>query len=286
MKIRSFAEYSNARSNDPATFSKRVAIATHELTEHSLFSIVSRSSELSEEHLDLPVIIDSGFSIEPSVINEGSSYVYNRISTPTIEDIVDRLSSNPYVPKLSSSIKDIKKKFRFPIIATNSTGSKEFKTIGKLKASNTNYSSFRENPTAKTRFKILAFKGKPISIVEWINRFPIDVDMNSFEYLNESNDISSIIYEKFDAELCNIEIIESIKGDIIIRSVSNKLDLNPIQEKAVYESVYEDYYQSSLPGWFKKTVFKEYIAEYCKQKQLDSHLINSIHALDYSKLSK
>lgn len=286
MKIKNFGEYVNMKSKDPSVFSKKVAIATLERLDHSLFSIVDTSDKILEVGLDSPIIVDSSFTLDLESINEDSSHLYNRIPVPKVEDIVDKLSSSPYIPKSKSSIKDIRKKFRFPVIASNSKESKEYKTIGKLRASNTIYTKFIENPTPKTKFTLLSFKGEPISIIEKINRFPIDVDLNRFEYLNEAKEICSSIYESFNLELCNISIVESTKGDVLVRSIDTKIDLNPLQEKVVYEHVYEDYYQAKLPNWFKNTVFKDHISEYCKQKELDLKLIKSNNSINYSKLLK
>jgi hypothetical protein len=284
VKIKTFNEFERRFSQDPSTFSKQVAIASAYRDEHPFFSIVKNQSELSETYQGYPVIIDEGFSIGTQAIYESSVGAYNSKPVPSIVEISNKLSDNPYIPKISNNIKDIRKGFRFPIIAKRSSGSDSYKTIGKLRSSGINYSEFIENPEPKTRFKILAFKGEPISIVEWINKFPLDVDIDSFDYLKESNELSSTIWENFNLELCNIEIIESVKGDIMIKSIDTNLNLNPAQEKIVYERVYEDHYNMSLPNWFKKQIFESHVLPYYKRRANDVKLIKSRHTIDYSKL--
>lgn len=285
MKIKSFNDFEKRYSNDYNTFSKKVAIASIKREDHPFFSVIKDRSDLYEKYQGYPVIIDEGFSTGPQLVFENSAGVYNSNSAPDLIEISRKMSDNPYLPKVSTSIRDIRKGFRFPVIAKSEKRSDSYKTIGKLRSSEINYDTFMENPDPRTRFKILVFKGEPVSIVEWINKFPIDVDMNSFEYLKESIEISKLIWEHLDLDLCNVEIIESIKGDIIIKSVSTDLNLNPIQEKVVYEKVYEDHYGAKLPNWFKIKIFNDHVLPYYKRRENDVKLIKSRHSMDYSKVN-
>lgn len=284
MKIQTFNDYERRYSKDYSTFSKQVAIASLTKKEHPFFSIVNNKKDIHERYQGYPVILDEGFCIGVQALYESSVGAYNSNRAPDLIEISRKLSDNPYLPKISNSIKDIRKGFRFPIIAKSDTKSDSYKTIGKLRSAGINYSTFIENPEAKTRFKILVFKGDPISIVEWINKFPIDVNLNSFEYLKESIQISNLIWENFNLDLCNIEIIESIKGDILMKSVDTNMNLNPLQEKLVYERIYEDYYESKLPNWFKHKIFEDHVLPYYKRRANDVKLIKSKHSMDYSKI--
>jgi hypothetical protein len=281
--IKNFESFQKRYSKDPETFLKQVGIASHSLTEHSLFKVVKSQNEISESYLDYPLILDEGFSLKIETINEKAAHTYNYGESPNILDIVDKMSSSPYSPKVVDKIQDTRKKFRYPVIAIKGDSKEEYRTIGKLRASDVIYSKFLENPDAKTRFKILSFKGDPISVIEHINKFKLDVDINSFQFLNEVKEISKNVYETFGFDICNVEIVESLKGDILIRSIDKKIDLNPLQEAKIYQCVYEDYYQTRLPNWFKKKVLNEHFSKYIKDMSNHTNLIKSKHSLNYSK---
>lgn len=188
----------------------------------------------------------------------------------------------PYLPNSVSDIRKIKE-LNFPIIAQSGENQDEYKSISKLKSSERIYKNFRERPVARTRFKILAFKDQPISVVEWINKFPIDADLGNFVYIAEVADICKRTFDKFKLDVYNIEIIESIKGKIFIESIDKRLDLNPHQARILYESVYEDYYKTRLPKWVKDKIIEENTSSYYRQKYFDSKLIKTKHSLNYSK---
>lgn len=286
MRLKSFDDFEKHRSGDPSNFIGQVGMATFNKSSHPYYSIISKQSQLVENQYDFPIILDSGFNVSIQAINENSSLVYNSTESPSNSDLLRKLSGFKYSPKTSNSIRDIKKGFRFPIVASNDSGSQEYKTIGKLRNSGTNYSKFTENPTAKTRFRILSFKGNPISIIERINRFESDIDLKYFDHMNESIEICKKIDEVFNLDLCNIEVIESVKGDILIKSVNTDLNLNPLQEARVYEAVYEDFYECRLPNFVKDKIFEENVKPYCEKMDLNLKLIKSKRALDYSKIKR
>lgn len=283
--IKTFNQYSVQFSKDPSNFLNRVNIATSEGFNYDYFNIISNSFDLKESDDSVPVILTDNFSADYEVINESTIYKYNNGPSPSKSTVLESFSNTEYSPNYVNSIRDVKK-LKFPIVASNSKSSDEYKTIGKLKNCNSVYNRFTEKPVPKTLFKILSFKGKPISIVEWINRFPIDVDMNSFKYLDESIDLSNSVHEKFKLDLCNISILESDKGKIYISSVDKIFDFNPHQAKLVYEEIYEDFYRSRLPNFIKNKVMTESVIPYYKNKYYDSKLIKSNHSMDYSRYIK
>lgn len=280
--IKSFDKYSIRHSKDPDIFLNQVNIAISENFSHPYFNVISSKYDLGEAIDDMPTILTDSFAYDYQAINESRTFTYNSANSPVENDVFEHYSGIGYSPKRVHSIKDVKK-LNFPIKATNKTGSDEYKTIGKLKNCNSVYQHFTERPVPKTAFKILSFKGEPVSIVEWINRFPLDVDLDSFKYLEESKKISREAYNKFGIDLCNISILESNKGKIYVKSVDKIFNLNPHQAKIVYESIYEDYYQSRIPNFVKNKLLKEHVKPYYKKKYYDSRLIRSNHAIDYSK---
>lgn len=280
--IKNFDQYSIRYSKDPNKFLNQVNVAVGESFSHSYFNVISNSHDLSESNADFPMILTDSFVFEYNSINESSVFKYNYRDLPSKDSIYEYFLGLGYSPKSVSNIKDIKK-LKFPIEASNSKGTDLYKTIGKLKNCESIYKSFKESPEAKTQFKILSFKGNPISIVEKINKFPIDVDLNSFKYLEECQNISEAAYNEFGIDICNISIIESLNEKIYVKSIDKKFDFNPHQAKIVYESVYEDFYQTRLPNFVKHMILEKNVAPYYKQKYYDSKLIKSNHSMDYSK---
>ncbi len=280
--IKNFDQYSTRYSSDSSTFLNKVAIATSESFGHSYFNIIKNQFDLYETSADFPIIITDLFNESSQIINESLNYKYNSTETPHWKIFEESMFGTPYLPNSVSDIKKIKD-LNFPIIAQLGDVSDEYKSASKLKSSEKIYKNFKERPVPRTRFKILAFKDQPISIVEWINKFPIDSDLKGFTYIKEVEDICKRTFDRFKLDVYNIEIIESIKGKIFIESIDKKIKLNPHQARILYESVYEDYYKTRLPKWVKDKIIEENTAQYYKQKYLDSKLIKTKHSLNYSK---
>jgi hypothetical protein len=259
-----------------------VAIASDDTFEHSYFKLIKNQFDLHEASIDSPIIITDLFNESSQIINESLNYKYNSSITPDWKLVEESFSNSSYFPKQVSDIKKIKD-LRFPIVAQSGSFSDEYKSVGKLKSAERIYKNFKERPVPRTRFKILAFKNNPISIVEWINKFPIDVDLNNFIYISESEDLCNKIYDKFKLDVYNIEILESVDGRIYLESIDKKINLNPHQARLLYESIYEDYYKTRLPNWVKNKIINEHTNGYYKQKYYDLKLINSKHAINYSK---
>ena len=129
----------------------------------------------------------------------------------------------------------------------------------------------------------MAFKGKPISIVENINRLPLDVDMNRFKMLDQVNEITSKIDESYSLDIYNIELLESTKGKLYIKSIDRDINLNPRESVFLYERAYLEYHNRPIPNWVSRQIVKEHLNPYYKSKSYDSMMVKSKHTLDYSK---
>jgi hypothetical protein len=283
VNFKSFNDYVKQYSNDIKTFSNRVAIATNENVDFPYFNVIRSEYDVSNNY-DIPIIISESFNPESIAINESHNFLYNKHITPKLESIYEDFAGHSFIPKEVSDIKNIKK-LKFPILASSKDKSDEYKTIGKLKASESIYNKFRENPIPKTKFTILSFKNSPISIIETINKYPLDVDISKFKHLKEISDIVNKVYEKYNnLDFYNIDIIESTDGGFYINGINRKMNLNPHQAKSVYKCAYEDHYQSRLPKWAEEEIFNESVIPYYRKKALDSHLITSNNSIDYSKI--
>lgn len=282
MKIKGFDQYTKQYSGDITTFINKVTIATSENIEFPYFNYVKSSFDLKESYGNSPIIISSDFAFESSAIYESNNFTYNLNEVPLLDSVFNDFKGESFIPAEVNDIKNIKN-LKFPIKAYNKNGEHDFKTIGKLRASEGNYNKFRENATPRTRFTVLSFKDNPISIIETVNNFPLDVDINRFSYINEIKNISKLLFEKYNLDFYNIEILESEKGSLYLNGVNKKLALNPHQSFKVYEAAYLDYYETRIPNWVKKSMLEESVKPYYKNKAYDSMLIKSNHTLNYSK---
>lgn len=281
MNFKNFDQYVSQYSNDFSSFSNKVSLATSESLDFPYFNYLNSSYDLNESDLGTPIIISEGFAFTSENLNE--SFTYNLNASPMFETVVSDLSNMDFIPKECRNIRDIKK-LKFPVTAYHKNGHDDFKTVGKLRSSEGIYNRFREKIVPKTKFKVLSFKGDPISIVETINKFPLDVNIKRFKYLNKVNEISKVLYEKYKLDFYNIELLESMKGGLYLNGVNRKLDINPHQAYKVYEAAYEDFYSAKLPNWVKKKMISESVSKYYQTKLYDSMLIKTEHTLDYSKL--
>jgi hypothetical protein len=253
-----------------------------ELLKKKFNIVIIDVDRLQENYKNIPIIVSDDFTNESIALNESDEFTYNLNELPSLTRVLDDFKNESFTTNQEFDIKNIKK-LKFPITAYHKNGSTDFKTIGMLKKSEGIYERFREKIIPKTKFKVLSFKGEPISVVETINNFPLDVDMKRFMLLNEVKRISKSLHEKYDLDFYNIELLESSNGKLYINNVNRKLDLNPHQAFVVYEAAYNDYYTSSIPNWVKDKMLNESVIKYYKQKYLDSQLIKSNHTFNYAK---
>ncbi len=282
MAFKTFNEYSRTNSNDIREYLNRVVIATDEKIEYQYFDSISNVFEFNQLDTDRPVIMYDKFTFDYSSINESEVFTYGIHSVPNRDYIYRDLFENDYIPRRVTDIKNIKK-IKFPIIAKNDNLTSKYKTIGKLKKSDNIYNNFIEDIIPKTRFKALIFKGDPICLQESINRYDIDCDLKNFKYLENINNISEAVHSKYGLDFYTLNIIESSKGKIYLDKIEGIPSLNPHQAIKVYESAYNDFYQSRLPNWVKQKIVSESVVPYFKKKQYDNMLIKSNYAIDYSK---
>lgn len=282
VKFKNFDQYTSQYSNDATSFLNKVGIATSESIDFPYFEYLKSHFDLNESASDIPIIVSSDFAFESQAIYESNRFTYNLNEAPSIDTIYEDFSGAQFIPKLAKSIPDAKK-LKFPVVAYGKKGESEFKTIGKLRSSEGIYSKFREKIVPKTKFNVLSFKGKPISIVERVNKFPLDVNLKRFKHLSRVNEISKKLFEKYDLDFYNIEILESVKGGLYINGMNKKLELNPHQAYVVYENAYEDFYNSRIPNWVKNKIITEHVSKYYKNKAYDAMLLKTSHTMDYSK---
>lgn len=284
MKLKKFDDYVKQYSNDVKTFLNKVAIATNEDVNLSYFNVVRSGFDLSN-NVGIPIIVSESFTNKSIAINESNGFTYNIHEFPIFNLVCEDFVDVNFIPKSVKDIKEIKKnKLKFPILAEGKEYSDEYKTIEKLRASERLYDRFIEKPIPRTRFSVLSFRNVPISIVETINKYPLDVEIKGFQFINEVKEIVNSIYEKYNnLDFYNLELVESIKGGIYLTDINKKLNLNPHQAKIVYETAYQDYYKSKLPNWARTKIFNESVLPYYEKKDLDCKLIKSKHTIDYSK---
>lgn len=279
MKFRSFNEYLDDKSGDINMYIQKVGIATNNDVS-PIFKKITSSDDIEELSEEIAVILSDDYLHENSAINEHISAFNNK--KLDLSDIRKQIGEFRHIPKKVTNIQEVKK-LKFPIIASNKSGEYSYKTIGKLKASESIYKSFKESIVPKTRFNILAHKNKAISIVERINRMPLDVDVSKFSMLDQINDITNKIYETYSLDFYNIEVLESSKGTLYINSIDRNIKTNPRESVLLYENAYLEYNKRPLPNWVKNQMIKEYVVPYYKNKKYDSMMIKSKHTMDYSK---
>jgi hypothetical protein len=281
VKFKNFNQYSDQYSSDVNTFINKVGIATNEDIDFPYFNYIKNQYDLKETYDNFPIIIADDYMYESSSLNE-SKFTYNLNKTPSFDKVLEDFNGSKFIPSYTNDIKNVKK-LKFPITAINDEGEISYSTVGKLRASEGIYERFTEKIVPKTKFTILSFKGKPISAIETINRFPLDVDLSRFEFIKEVKDISKQLHDKYNLDFYNVELIESVKGGLYINNVNRKLNLNPHQAITVYEAAYGDYYSARVPKWVKEQMINESVSKYYKQKHFDSMLIKSNHTLNYKK---
>lgn len=273
MKLKKFNEYSNIYSKDPRNFEKKIGLACSNNTKSDIFKIV----ESTDSSQDLPIILwNSNLKI-----NENSSFLFNRKRLPLFEEICDTFANESFIPSTVTDRTAVKK-LKFPITGISKDGKEDFKTYGKFKKSENQFSKFREKITPTTRFDIIAFKKEPIHIQERINTIGFDSKISEFRYLDQVDNIINKIHTEYPTDFYHVGLIES-NGKLYLDSIDTSLNLSPSQSIKMYETAYENYYETALPNWFKKTIFENQIKPYYKSRYYDALLIKPKNSIDFKK---
>lgn len=279
MNFKNFSQYIDDKNKDINSYLKKVAIITNHKT-IPIFKQVDMSDNINELSSQIALIFSDDYTHRNSFINENKLAFNN--TNHDLSNIKERIGNFKHLPSMTDDIKKVKS-LKFPIIASNKKENVRYKTIGKLKSSDNIYNSFKEDLVPKTKFKVLAFKSEPISIVESINRLPLDVDINRFKMIDQVKEITSKIHEVYSLDIYNIEILESDRGTLYIKSIDRDIKLNPRESVILYEKAYSEYNNRPIPNWARIAIVKEHLGPYYKSKYYDSMLVKSKHTLDYSK---
>jgi hypothetical protein len=269
LKIKLFDSYLDYYSKDPSNFEKKIRLVG-ECAIPELFD--------SSEESDSPIIIWSNGHPE---LNEGLNFFkFNKGVTPNQINILKDFKDSDYVPNQCDNRVDAKN-LAFPIIAQNGEDSIEFKTYNKLKKSEKDFTIFSEKPKKEKEFEILIFKNSPIHIDESIKGSRFDANKN-FKYNLQVNELSNTIHEKYGFDFYKIKLLESNKK-VYLTGISTSDSLEPIHLAKIYETAYENFYETRLPQWFKKHIFENYVKESLKSKYYDALLLNKKYAEQYKK---
>jgi len=275
VKLKKFNEYTLSYSKDPKNFEKKIALACSENLNNQVFQLVNSTFE--SEITELPIIRwNTKFNI-----NESSSFFYNKSSFPTFEEICDSFSNESFIPRTISN-RDGVKRLKFPIIGITKDSSEEFKTYGKFKKSEKNFSKFREKVTPQTRYDVIAFKSEPLHLQERINHIGFDANLSNFKHLDQVNSIIEKVNQRYPVDFYHCSLIES-DGRLYLEAVGTSLSLSPSQSVKMYEKAYENFYEFSLPNWFKNQLFENHIKPYYRSRYYDALLIKPKSAINFKK---
>lgn len=280
MKLKKFNDYSLGYSKDPKNFEKRVTFASPTQTALEIFDQVSNPFDFKNGSIETPVVLWDGFSFDFTQINEKAQF-FNRKSIPTSSEIAQKYSGLDFMPKSTNVRKEVKG-LRFPIIGDLGKDSQEFKTYGKFRKSEKSFSNFREKIVPRTKFDVLTFRDEPIHVEERINKLGFDVNIGSFEFLNESKKIANLINREYGPDFYKIRLLEA-NGLVYLDSIVASGELSPAQYLKMYEMAYENSYHSKLPNWFKVSLFEKHVIPFYKKRAYDSRLIKPKHSINFEK---
>ena len=282
MKLKNFDSYSRAYSKDPSNFEYRIALASPVLENLVVFKVVRTANEAFSLNGDIPVILWNNFSFSSGEINENfCSQIYNQGNVPSIAKISDDFEEESFIPK---RIKDrsLVKKMKFPISGFNNAGKVDFTTYGKFKKSEDKFDFFQEKPTPISRLEVLVSGKSPIHLHKKINGIPFDIDLRSSKKLDEIEEICKKIGEKYSPEFYSMNLLETAKG-LVLESLGLDSILTPAQGLKLYETAFENHYQTALPNWMKKKLFDTHVKPYYQKRYYDSLLIKPKGIIDYKK---
>ena len=281
MKLKNFKDYSNSYSKDPKNFEKRVGLACPKGSGIDVFEKIKNPFEIKSTSAETPIILWNGFTFSTDTLNENHSNYFNKSELPSDSTLLNDFKNENFIPKSTTNRREVKG-LKFPITGISDSFKEDFKTYGKFRKSEKNFSKFQEKILPNTRFDVLAFKNSPIHIQERINGLGFDVDSSRFEHLDTIKNIVEKVSKKYSPEFYQICLLEA-NGKLYLESITRSSNLSPSQSAKMYESAYENHYASKLPNWFKNSIFEKYVRPYYKARAYDSLLIKPKNSIDFKK---
>lgn len=277
--LKKFNDYIKTSSTNPRDFEKAIAFAGESL---DIFEQISTPFDIPRLGSDKPLVLWNNFKLESQHINETSGvFMYNQIENPIFEEVCDSFINEDFIPKTISDRKSVRK-MEFPIVGIAEKDNEEFKTYGKFKKSEKNFSKFREKINPDTVFNVLVFKKSPLHIEEKIKGLKFDTNLSLFPKTKELHSIIEKVNEKYPLDFYNLEVFEK-NNKLYLNSIDVNQKLSPLQQVKIYEAAYSDFYQAKLPNWFKNMLTEKYLTPYYKSKAYDSKLVKSRYGVNYEK---
>ncbi len=279
MVLKKFDEFSNRFSSDPAFWKNKIILASKN-NESDLFETVNSDSSSVLQNSAKPVILWDEFKVPTNTVNETFEKFYNA-NSPIDFEIDELFKDSEFIPNFSNNRKDVKH-MKFPIKAISKDTSELFKTYGKFKKSESNFSKFKSIPKVDNRFEVLCFKDSPIHIQEKVNGVGFDVSRSSFNKFNSVLHIAEEVSKKVNLDFYQLNLIES-DGTFYLDEITKSSKLTPAQLFKMYETAYYHFYETRLPQWFKKSIFENSIVPYYKTKIYDAKLLKPKYSIDFEK---
>lgn len=281
MKLKTFKDYSNSYSKDPKNFEKRIGFACPKGSGIDLFEKIQNPFEIKSTSPETPIILWNGFTFSTDTLNENRANCFNVSKLPSDLELSNDFKSESFVPRSTEDRREVKG-LKFPITGISDNFKEDFKTYGKFKKSERQFSKFQEKILPNTRFDVLAFKKSPIHVQERINGIGFDVDMSRFNYLDSVKEIIEKLCAKYSPEFYQIGLLEAGEK-LYLESITCSSNLSPSQSAKMYEAAYENSYVSKLPNWFKNSIFEKYVRPYYKKRAYDALLIKPKNSIDFKK---
>lgn len=275
--LKDFNEYMKQRSLDPKIWEKAVILASP-TAGSELFISVKNESQLSEYSSELPIVVWGEFKISQSAINENRFSIFN-LSQIDLDSIREQAVG---VGPTYVTDRSLVKKMKFPIIAIGPDGEEEFKTIGRFKKSEKNFSKFTSRPVIKTRFNTICNKKEPIHLQEKINGLGFDVDINSFNQYENIAKIVEKVGEIISLDFYQATIAET-QDSYYLESLDASSELSPSQSLSLYERAYESHYARKIPSQIKNKLFETHVREYYQRRYYDSLLVKPQNSINFKK---
>ena len=150
------------------------------------------------------------------------------------------------------------KGLNFPIVAMHPLKEKKedsvYNTLNKFQKSESHYTVYQEKINPRTKYNVVFFKNEAVSIKENVNKELYRVKHETSAMKNQLNEIASKVSSVYPLDVFALNVYESMDGTLYVKGIKSNFDLEKSELNELYVRMYEDYYETSLPIWFKNKV--------------------------------
>jgi len=288
---------------------------------NELFIFIAASREEDQNiklNPDLPVIYYAGRNLKArAIFNKNKIKKRNRFNSPASIRIsgnklrfYQTFRNETFMPKTVRTKTKAIEKLKFPVVAKiksghSGLGIEKFNGIKDLEASEREYDLYSEYIDFVEEYRAVFVGSQLIEINERVpsetENITIDTkkpdekvkfvyvvqDIEKVPFKDELSNVAKTLRDKMDMDIYSVDFVLDNKNKIWVLETNTETGLGSAKLAKVYIEVYQQFFKTGLPGWYKDYLENKYIVPGYKMNYstFKNEISKSKYPINYQDLS-